>query len=298
MQSNVRSGVIYPDPKTLEARRSVATDCIKKLGLKLPTLIDGMDNAMMKTYNAWPNRVCIIGGDGLIEWVGLSGPWGVSRAKFEDPLKRLLALPGGGRFTEHAPKLVPLNAKALGNADLRAPDGYEPVRASGGFAFANGRTGGASYQADPATTLKKARAVLEAIGITSGLGKNEQAYESSLDPIRANGQVSKARQSKLYRVRYEHLVGNVRVAGDHVDVVLDMLGVREIRGAWHGIAGSAQAGEGERVSSLAAAKKGKMLESVARLLYVPGKAEDGRVALRPTWRLTKGRKTLDVEAVK
>jgi hypothetical protein len=101
------------------------------------------------------------------------------------------------------------------------------------------------------------------------------------------------------------MLGNVLVEGDRVHVVFDAKGVREVRGIWHRPALEVDAGTGERVSSLEAARRfGKVKEigACARLLYVPDAADPDRTVLRPVWRLAwhrhHGRPTLDVEVVR
>ena len=83
MRVNERDGVVYEEPRTLEERRKVARDCIEQLGLAIPAVLDGMDNAMARAYNAWPNRVYILGGDGIVWFKGPWGPRGVSGARFD-----------------------------------------------------------------------------------------------------------------------------------------------------------------------------------------------------------------------
>jgi hypothetical protein len=56
-------------PKTLEERRSVARRCVDALRLEgtVPVLLDGMDDAFLETYAAWPIRLFGIGTSGRIE---------------------------------------------------------------------------------------------------------------------------------------------------------------------------------------------------------------------------------------
>lgn len=63
------------DPKTLDARRSVAATCREALGLAIPFLVDGMDDAANIAYAAWPERLYVVGKDGKIAYAGGMGPF-------------------------------------------------------------------------------------------------------------------------------------------------------------------------------------------------------------------------------
>jgi hypothetical protein len=64
------------DPRTLAERRTVATACRTSLGWGIPTCVDRMDDAVMKAYAAWPDRLYLIGADGRVKYAGGRGPWG------------------------------------------------------------------------------------------------------------------------------------------------------------------------------------------------------------------------------
>ena len=48
--------------------------CIFKLALKMPALVDEMDDAVAKAYAAMPERLYLIGLDGKIVYKGGMGP--------------------------------------------------------------------------------------------------------------------------------------------------------------------------------------------------------------------------------
>lgn len=79
------------DPKDDAERHEVAQKCIDALGLKLPTLVDGIDDAVSRAYGAWPDRMYIVGADGKIAYAGDPGPWGFDPDAVETALKGLLA---------------------------------------------------------------------------------------------------------------------------------------------------------------------------------------------------------------
>ena len=87
---NRRSGVVFAAPKTLGEREKIAKACEVGLALKMPILLDGMDDAVEKAYAAWPDRIYIVGSDGKIAYKGEPGPRGFRPADAEAALKRLL----------------------------------------------------------------------------------------------------------------------------------------------------------------------------------------------------------------
>jgi hypothetical protein len=44
--------------------------------LTIPTVIDGMDDAVNKLYSAWPDRAFVVRTDGRLAVAGKRGPWG------------------------------------------------------------------------------------------------------------------------------------------------------------------------------------------------------------------------------
>lgn len=74
--SNQRQGVVFKQPKTLDARGDIAKKMCSKLEISLPCLLDGIDNKVGKAYAAWPDRLYVVGIDGKISFKGGRGPFG------------------------------------------------------------------------------------------------------------------------------------------------------------------------------------------------------------------------------
>jgi hypothetical protein len=87
---NVAQGVTIAAPKTLEERERAAMECQAHLELKIPILIDGMDDAVEKAYSGWPDRIYVVGRDGRIAYKGGPGPGGFRPAEAERALATLL----------------------------------------------------------------------------------------------------------------------------------------------------------------------------------------------------------------
>jgi len=90
MRTNERDGVIYKQPKTVERRREVASDCRAGMKLSIPMLIDGMDNAVNKAYSGWPDRLYVVAKDGTIAYKGRPGPGGFRPREMEQTLEKML----------------------------------------------------------------------------------------------------------------------------------------------------------------------------------------------------------------
>jgi hypothetical protein len=80
MAVNVRERVVFADPKTLEERTSVAESCIRKLGIRIPALVDGVGDRLEAMYTGWPDRLYLIGRDGRIKFKSPAGPFGFKPA--------------------------------------------------------------------------------------------------------------------------------------------------------------------------------------------------------------------------
>ncbi len=87
MKSNKRDGVVYDTPKSLRERARIATDCVRELGLTMPCLLDGMDNAVQMRYRGFPARACLVGKDGRIVFISKAGPRGISPKEIEQALR-------------------------------------------------------------------------------------------------------------------------------------------------------------------------------------------------------------------
>jgi hypothetical protein len=75
------------DPRTIEERRLVAGEC--EVGMR--TYVDGMDDAVMEAYAAWPDRLYLIDVDGRVSYAGGRGPFGFKPAELKEAIERTLA---------------------------------------------------------------------------------------------------------------------------------------------------------------------------------------------------------------
>ena len=90
MQANLRDGVILRDPRTGTERVAAADSCVRKLGIRFPALIDGIDNRVERMYTGWPDRLFLIGSDGRVVYKSDPGPFGFKPAQLEAALRKLV----------------------------------------------------------------------------------------------------------------------------------------------------------------------------------------------------------------
>jgi hypothetical protein len=88
MSSNVREGVLFASPQTADERTNVAEMCVVRLAIKLPAVVDGIDNRVERAYTGWPDRLYLIGTDGRVRYKSAPGPYGFSTKELEEQLTR------------------------------------------------------------------------------------------------------------------------------------------------------------------------------------------------------------------
>ncbi len=78
---------------TLAERMAVAGVCMTRLALEpIPALVDGMDDAVSKAYDAHPDRMYLVGRDGTIVYQGGPGPMGFEPDELETAIRKELGL--------------------------------------------------------------------------------------------------------------------------------------------------------------------------------------------------------------
>jgi iodothyronine deiodinase-like protein len=90
VSSNVKEGVLFASPQTSGERVETAEICVVKLAIKMPALVDGIDNRVERAYTGWPDRLYVIGTDGRVRHKSAPGPFGFSTADLEQSLEQLL----------------------------------------------------------------------------------------------------------------------------------------------------------------------------------------------------------------
>lgn len=93
MSSNVEDGVLFASAETDADRVDTAEQCVLKLAIRMPALVDGIDNAVERAYTGWPDRLYLVGTDGTIRYKSAAGPFGFSTDELERALRLELRVP-------------------------------------------------------------------------------------------------------------------------------------------------------------------------------------------------------------
>jgi tetratricopeptide (TPR) repeat protein len=65
---NERENVELAMPSSMDEKHDYAVMCQRKLHLRFPAVVDGLDDAAEKAYAAWPSRVYVVGADGRVRY--------------------------------------------------------------------------------------------------------------------------------------------------------------------------------------------------------------------------------------
>ena len=75
---------IVEDPTSLTERQQLAQVCLSKLALEpMPAVVDTLDDYASRAYDAWPDRLFLIGRDGRVAYSGGPGPDGFDPDELE-----------------------------------------------------------------------------------------------------------------------------------------------------------------------------------------------------------------------
>ncbi len=89
MESNIRDKVVFASPKNIEERVSIASVCMRKLGLKFPAVLDEFGNSTERAYTGWPDRIYLIDPLGKIAYKSKAGPFGFKPDELAAALARM-----------------------------------------------------------------------------------------------------------------------------------------------------------------------------------------------------------------
>ena len=78
------------DPTTDAERRRVVESCAPRLSVRMPVVIDGIEDGIAAAYGAWPDRLYLVGRDGRIAFQGGTGPFGFLPEELEAAIEEEL----------------------------------------------------------------------------------------------------------------------------------------------------------------------------------------------------------------
>jgi tetratricopeptide (TPR) repeat protein len=91
---NIKEGIDLPPARNLSEKEAHASLCVRKLSLPFATLVDGMDAAAEKAYDAWPSRLYLVGQDGRVAFQARLGELDFRPAELERAVREILAKRG------------------------------------------------------------------------------------------------------------------------------------------------------------------------------------------------------------
>ena len=86
-ENNFRDKVVFASPRDEGERASLAGTCVRKLGIKIPALLDEFGNSTESAYTAWPERIYLIDRDGKVAYKSKPGPFGFKPAELQAALR-------------------------------------------------------------------------------------------------------------------------------------------------------------------------------------------------------------------
>lgn len=87
---DIGSEVRIADPRKIEERRALAGECAVALQHGIRTYVDEMDDRVMTTYAAWPERLYLVDTAGMIAYAGGLGPWGFAPEELQAAIESTL----------------------------------------------------------------------------------------------------------------------------------------------------------------------------------------------------------------
>ena len=93
LTENRDHGIEIVDPVTGDERTEVATTCALRLAIRMPVVIDGIDDAVCRAYGGYPDRLALVGKGGLLRYLGNEGPFGFLPDELEAAIVAELAAP-------------------------------------------------------------------------------------------------------------------------------------------------------------------------------------------------------------
>ena len=86
-ENNFRDKVVFASPRSEDERASLAGTCVRKLGIKIPALLDEFGNSTEGAYTAWPERIYLIDRDGKVAYKSKPGPFGFKPDELQAALR-------------------------------------------------------------------------------------------------------------------------------------------------------------------------------------------------------------------
>ena len=86
---NRDAGITINDPTNTEERVEVAASCALNLKIRMPVVVDNIDDNIAAAYGALPDRLYLVGKGGSIVFQGDEGPWGFDTKALDTAIQKM-----------------------------------------------------------------------------------------------------------------------------------------------------------------------------------------------------------------
>ena len=93
IQMNRDQDIVINDPTTDAQRSDVAATCAIQLQIRMPVVVDKLDDEIARAYGALPDRLYLIGRGGRVAFQGDPGPFGFKPEALEAAIEKELLSP-------------------------------------------------------------------------------------------------------------------------------------------------------------------------------------------------------------
>ncbi len=90
MESNDRAGIALAQPRDKAGRIEAAATCCTLLEMRMPVLVDEIDDRVGNAYSGMPDRLYVIDREGRVAYKGGRGPFGFKPGEMEQSLVMML----------------------------------------------------------------------------------------------------------------------------------------------------------------------------------------------------------------
>jgi len=87
--SNRNQGIVFNDPISNAERIEAASSCAIRLKIRIPVVVDDIDDKIASAYGALPDRLYLISKGGKVAFQSEPGPWGFIPEKLAEAIENL-----------------------------------------------------------------------------------------------------------------------------------------------------------------------------------------------------------------
>ena len=88
---NRDEGILINDPSSTDERVEVAASCAINLKIRIPVVVDEVDDEIALAYGALPDRLYLVARDGSVAFQGERGPFGFDPDALESAIRETVS---------------------------------------------------------------------------------------------------------------------------------------------------------------------------------------------------------------